>query len=184
MLIDLDIDKAPLEIVITDDNIINLTGESGSGKSFFCNNFYKNDKYLVVDTDEIFKDKEGCNDLYKKIKNYFVQNYGEDYYKYFLVKFDEYYECLLKYFEDINKTLVIDSAQFRNLKDVSKLKGSLIVMRTSVNTCYKRCIERYKYNNPNISEEEMEKYVLKKKDMFEWYKFLNDFIIRVNNYRK
>ena len=49
------------------------------------------------------------------------------------------------------------------MKDVSKLRGKLIVMRTSVNTCYERCLERYKKNNPDCTEDDYIKYSERKK---------------------
>ena len=50
------------------------------------------------------------------------------------------------------KIIVIDSAQFRNVKDINILKGTVIVMRTSVDKCYNRCIERYKINGEKYKD--------------------------------
>ena len=65
----------------------------------------------------------------------------------------------------------------KNLKD---LKGTVIVIRTSIETCYQRCLERYKNNTINYSKEDLDKYALKKQNMFNWYHSLNDFITKID----
>ena len=59
-----------------------------------------------------------------------------------ITDFDNCYLKILDYFKNSDKTIVIDSAQYRNIKDYSILKGKLIVMRTSINTCYERVLFR------------------------------------------
>ena len=49
-------DKQPLIKKLTEDNIINLTGESGSGKSTFAQNYNKD--FIIVDTDVIFGNQQ------------------------------------------------------------------------------------------------------------------------------
>ena len=93
--------------------------------------------------------------------------------------FDEFYLKALDYFKDSNKTIVIDSAQYRNIKDYFILKGQLIVMRTSIETCYERTLNRWKNNN-EFNEEEFNKFFEKKKGMFKWYKGLNKFLEEID----
>ena len=81
--------------------------------------------------------------------------------------------------KDTNKIVVIDSAQYRNIKDYSILRGKIIVMRTCVNTCYQRCLERWSSNN-QYNEEEYQKYVNKKKNISNWYHSLNKFIENID----
>jgi len=94
--------------------------------------------------------------------------------------FDEFYVRILDYFKDSDKTIIIDSAQYRNIKDYSLLKGKIIVMRTSIDTCYARVINRFKEKNPNYTIEEFKKYCNKKKGMYNWYKSLNEFIKEID----
>lgn len=89
----------------------------------------------------------------------------------------------MNYFSNIGKTIVIDSAQFRNIKDYSILKGKIIVMRTYIDTCYNRCINRWKDITVNYTNEELEKYSNKKLGMYSWYKSLNKFLENINNYK-
>ncbi len=65
-------------------------------------------------------------------------------------------------------------------KELNLLKGKVVIIRTSIEECYKRVINRWKELNKNYTEEELEKYKNKKIGMFEWYKSLNDFIINLN----
>lgn len=100
-----------------------------------------------------------------------------------MTNFDNFYLELLDYFKDIDKTLVIDSAQYRNIKDYSILKGKVIVIRTSIKTCYERVLDRWKKNRDNnYTEEEYQKYATRKRDMFDWYNNLNTFLEKINNF--
>ena len=54
LYIDLYIDNEPYIKDLTNDRIINLTGESGSGKSYFSNKYIKDHNYIVIDTDIVF----------------------------------------------------------------------------------------------------------------------------------
>lgn len=95
--------------------------------------------------------------------------------------FDEFYLKVLDYFKNVDKIIVIDSAQYRNIKDYSILKGQVIVMKTSIENYYERTLNRYKNTmEDNYNEVEFQKYANKKKDMFEWYKSLNKFLEEVD----
>ena len=60
------------------------------------------------------------------------------------------------------------------------LKGKIIIIRTCIDTCYNRTISRFKENNPNYTDEELEKYMERKKAIFKWYKFSNEFIEKID----
>ncbi len=98
---------------------------------------------------------------------------------YLFTNFNEFYLKILDYFKDSDKTIVIDSAQYRNIKDYSILKGQIIVMRTSIETCYERTLNRWKSNN-EFDEEKYQKFVNKKIGMFNWYNSLNKFLEEVD----
>ena len=70
----------------------------------------------------------------------------------------------------------------RYIKDLSIIKGKVVILRTSVNRCYRQCIERFKSKNKNASEKEIEEYAKRKKKIYEWYKFLNEFILRLDEF--
>ena len=90
--------------------------------------------------------------------------------------FDIIYKDILDYLKNSNKTIVIDTAQFRNIKDYSLLKGNVIIIRTCINKCYERCIQRYIKNHKGYTDEELNKFKNKKLCMYKWYKSLNTFI--------
>lgn len=180
--ISLYVDKEPYVKKLTNDNIINLTGQSGSGKSTYAKEHFNHDEYLIVDTDEIFsdiryKDAKGIN---KELGEHFRSKYailpncGDD--------FDLIYNDILEYCKKYDKTVVIDCAQFHCIKNINIIKGNLIVIRTCIDTCYSRSIERYKRINPNYTNEELEKYMERKKSIFKWYKYTNNFIEKIDKY--
>jgi len=173
------IDKEPYIKEITTDKIINITGESGSGKSYYTNQYMDNDDYIIIDTDEVFSRYDKSTGYNRKLGMYFRNKYSQ--LPSLFEDFDLIYNEILNYFKDTNKTIIIDSAQYRNINDISLLKGKLIVMRTSIDKCYQRCIDRWKSLNKDYTEEELKKYSDKKLGMYSWYKDINKFIIKVES---
>ena len=178
--ISLYVDKSPYIKDITNDKVINITGESGSGKSFFSENYIKDDNYIVIDTDIVFSDSLSNNLESVALRNVFINKPKN----YLITNFDDFYLKVLDYFKDSNKTIVIDSAQFRNIKDYSILKGKIIVMRTCIDTCYGRVLKRWKSINKNYDDKEYNEYAERKKGMYKWYKSLNKFIESIENNEK
>ncbi len=174
--IDEKISKEPYIKKLSDDKVINITGESGSGKSYYTKQFINNDKYIVIDTDLIFSDMK-ANEETLELRKIFKNDSKEILFN----DFDNFYLKVLNYFKNTSKTIVIDSAQFRNIKDIKIIKGYLIVMRTDIDTCYKRCINRYKNNHPNSTAEEIAKFKTRKKEIYKWYHSLNGFLIKIDN---
>lgn len=184
ILIELNIDKEPYIKNITNDKIINLTGESGSGKSYYTNKYKNNDEYVIIDTDILFSNQLTENKYILDLRKIIISSHGKDLKSILILYFDECYKIILNYFKDTDKTIIIDSAQYRNLKDISLLKGQVIVIRTCINTCYKRCIERFEQKFPYATAEEKDKYISKKKSIYNWYESLNDFILKVDEYKR
>lgn len=176
----LDIDKEPYIKTITNDKVINLTGESGSGKSYFSNQWINDSNYIIIDTDIVFGNRPYNNKYEAELQKIFIDKYGDNLRNVLIEGFDECYDFILNYLKLEDKIIVIDSAQYRNMKDLTKLKGQIIIMRTCINTCYKRCLERYNKILPNATDKEKQKYAEKKKKMYTWYKSLNDFILKVD----
>ena len=172
LLISRFIDKDPYIKNITNDKIINITGESGSGKSTYTSKYLNNDNYILIDTDLIFNNAPTDNKYIVELRNLFQDKTKED----IISDFDNFYKILINYFKDNDKTIIIDSAQYRNIKDYTLLKGKVIIMRTSTETCYNRCLNRWKDKNKNYKEEDFKKYTDKKKNMFKNNKGLNKFI--------
>ncbi len=78
----------------------------------------------------------------------------------------------------IDKTLVIDSGQFRHLKNYSLLKGKLIIIRTSIIESISRAFKRFDLKYPNATEAEREEHKMKKYTAYELHKKFNTLIIK------
>lgn len=184
LLINRFIDKEPYIKKITDDMVINLTGQSGSGKSYYANEHFNNEDYVIVDTDEIFSDKRfsETTGINKELGNMFREKYKD--LPNLTEDFDMIYDEILDYCKNIGKTVVIDCAVFHTIKDIRKLKGTVIIIRTSIDTCYNRTISRWidnhKQNNWDYTEDELIKYKERKKKIYDWYKFSNEFIKKID----
>lgn len=182
--ISLYVSKEPYIKEITKDNVINLTGQSGSGKSFYAKEKFNTDEYEVIDTDEVLSDKRfaKATGLNKEIGEYLrnkyetLPNLSDD--------FDLIYNEILNYCKNINKTIVIDCAQFHCIKDLSLLKGKIIIIRTDIDTCYNRTISRWinnhTENNIEYNEEELQAFKDRKKSIYKWYKGSNEFIRKID----
>ena len=170
--ISLYVDKEPYIKNLTEDKIINITGESGSGKSYYANKYLNDDNYIVIDTDLIFGNKPTNNEDCLTIREIFKDKPNDI----LISNFDHCYSKILEHYKNSDKTIVIDSAQYRNIKDYSILKGKLIVIRTSIDTCYERVLSRWKNINKEYTVEEYCKYAERKKGMFKWYKSINKFL--------
>lgn len=176
--------KEPYIKCLTKDNVINLTGQTGSGKSTYAKNHFSSDKYEIIDTDEIFVDSrfEKSNGLNRSLGEYFRKKYEklpqlED-------NFDLIYKEIMDYCKNLDKTIVIDCAKFHCCKDYSILKGKIIIIRTDIDTCYDRAIsrwiEKHKNNKSNDFEQELNNYKERKKRIYLWYKETNEFIKNID----
>ena len=144
-----------------------------------CKQWEDNDNYIVIDTDRVFG-KAPCKNKYEeKIKNIIDSVYSNDIEKILYENVDMWYKMIIDLLKDTGKIVVINSAMLKYIKDLSIIKGKIIILRTSINKCYERCIQRFKEKNPNATEEEIREYSTRKKKMYEWYNYLNDFILKV-----
>ena len=177
LFISLNVDKKPYVKNVSNDPIINLTGESGSGKSFYAQQYLNDNNYIVIDTDLVFASFDIATGYNKEFGEYLRNKY--EVLPVLFNDFDLIYQEILNYFKDCEKTIVIDSALFKAMKDISKLKGKIIVMRTSVDTCYSRCLERFKGNFPNAKDEDFKNYADRKSHIYKWYLELNKFLEKI-----
>ena len=176
LYINLYIDKEPYIKELTTDKVINITGESGSGKSYYIENILNKNDCIIIDTDIVFSEKESDNIDSVKLRELFKDKPKD----YTITNFDDFYLSTLNYFKDTNKTIIIDSAQYRNIKDYSILKGKIIVLRTCIDNCYERVLNRWKNINNNYNEEDFRKYRERKKGMYSWYKSINNFLDNID----
>ena len=176
--------KEPYIKELSKDKIINLTGQSGSGKSYYANKNFNNDNFIIIDTDDVLSDKrfEEATGINKELGLYFRNKYET--LPNLLEDFDLIYKEIIDYCKDIDKTIVIDCAQFHCIKDIKILRGKIIIIRTDIDTCYQRTIDRWinKHKERNISytKEELDNFAARKMGIYKWYKGSNDFIRKID----
>lgn len=179
-LITMHISREPYIKKLTNDKVLNITGQSGAGKSSYSKQYQNNVNYLVIDTDLVFSEqqKDASAGINKELYTYFKKKYktppslSED--------FDLIYDEILNYCKDKNKTIIIDCAQIHQIKDITKLKGELIILRTSIDTCYSRCLERYIQQVKEFDKEKYDIYAQRKLALYSWYNDSNEFIKRID----
>lgn len=179
LLIAINWDKDIYKKKLTNDKIINITGESGSGKSYYTSKYIEDSNYIVIDTDLIFGNNVYDDKIIDALKRRMFLRFGFNYKNKLIDNFDACYKVIVNYFKKSDKTTVIDSGQYRNMKKLNNLKGEVIVLRTSIDKCYERCIKRYKHNK-DASKMDLEMYVNKKKKMYVYYHKLNEFLTKID----
>lgn len=183
-------DKDDISLHLTDDNILNITGMIGSGKSTMADKYRNDDNYIVISLDCLYKgqDKENSNihveNINKIIKEKFPQKDN-------ISNFSEYYMIILKYIKDENKIGVIEGQQIYRYLNPNELKGSVVVKRTSMFHCWHRSIarhikKRYKlYKNKEITFKKFISnswYWIKRRTcQLKYYKNINVFLNELYN---
>ena len=163
--IDEKIDKGLYYKKISNDKVINITGEGGSGKSTLANEYRTSDDYAVVDYDLVLLDPPQGTVEYE-LKQMLLSKYGKDLFASITevgmdkVKenFTTIYLETLHYLSSKNKTIVLDGTQLRFIDDVKKIKGELVVLRPSLQTCVARSVDRFCQKHPDATPEEIQKY--------------------------
>lgn len=138
------IDEKDIEIKCTNDNIINITGMIGAGKTTTANQYRTDSKYIVISLDCLYRgqDKENMNKETERINQLLSKKFPlQDNEKYFKLYYDE----ILNYISSVNKpiTWVIEGQHIYRYLNFEDLKGTLIVKRTCLINCWKRSIIRH-----------------------------------------
>ena len=151
-------DKNDYEKVLTNDNVINIIGTSGSGKtttSLKC--IRGNDDYIVINCDKLLE-LPGSNEKEDKelpiIRNILKDRYGD-------IKqgkdFINCYNDIIDYFKKKNKKILMEGNLILGIDPITQLKGKVIVKRTGVIKSYIRAVKR-DYPNEYFMKLEIEKY--------------------------
>lgn len=163
------LDKDPYIRNITNDKVINLIGQNGSGKTFYSKTNFLTDDYLIIELDDIFNGSVLNKELSIYLKNKYneIPDLGDN--------FDLIYKGILDCYSKYDKTIVILSSKFHCIKDPTILKGKVIILRTCVDTCYERCINKY-IENTDKEDLELDRFKRRMLKMYNWYKPINQFI--------
>ena len=147
-------DQDDYQKTLTEDDIVNITGEKGSGKSYDASRL-EDDNHLVVHLDSIFLE-EG-NEYHKtsnEVKEYLLNKYHE--LDISLLE-KEYYQDIINFIKEKNKKGIIEGITLTDINDISILKGKVIVKRTGVLKSFLRTIKR-DYHNKYFMDQETEKH--------------------------
>ena len=129
---------------ISDDDIINVTGSVGSGKSTYGRKYRSNTDYIVIGFDSISSDMDPytMNEDIVNLRKILLDKYND-------LTLDEmvYYDDIVEYIKGKNKKGIIEGGHIMHVDDISKLKGTVIVKRTARFKCYYRSAYR-DFKNP------------------------------------
>ena len=145
---------------LTNDNIVNVIGTKGSGKTTSSLKYIDNDDYIVINCDRLFElpsaekeDKEltkirkMLNDKYGKL------NMNSD--------FTNCYNDIVEYILGKNKKGLIEGNVIQNV-DPNLLKGKIIIKRTASYKSFKRAVKRDYQNEYFMNlEKKKHKYLYK-----------------------
>ena len=153
-------DKDDFVKELTKDDIINVVGTKGSGKTTLSLKYIDDDDYIVINTDKLFglpsndkQDKELDTIRKMLIDKYKVIPNGEEFYK--------TYNDIIDYVKTKNKKVLIEGNSIIEM-DPKYIKGTIIIKRTAVLKSFKRAVKR-DYNNEYFMnlEKEKHKYIYK-----------------------
>lgn len=142
---------------ITNDDIFNIAGEKGSGKSYFGNSKDKNIEYNVVHLDVVFL-PEGNNkhNFSEEIRKVLIKRFDDDLNPNIYFESD-YYPTIIEYLKSTSKASFIEGGSIADIHNISRIKGTVIVKRTGVLKCLYRAIKR-DYCNKYFMKKEIEKH--------------------------
>lgn len=193
-------DKEDLIFNISDKNIINITGITGSGKSTLGKELSINNGYELLNFDWIFGygyDKDKISNKIKGIINTLYIKYPEikekDFFRWknnkeenLRIK-ERYTKYATKFYnyiiENIEGNIIIEGMQFLDYINTNDLKGKLVIRRTSLFNCYIRAFRRdvsecyKKYKEKKIKLKDLiDKVIERIKFPISSYKKINKYI--------
>lgn len=134
-------DKEDIEISFTNDDVINITGIMGSGKTTLAREIKKQTNYELVSLDWMFgaslKNRpENIYNILVSFKNMHPEICcKKNYYEYA----NEIYDYLLK---NMVKSVILEGRHIYRYINPNILKGKIIIKRTSLINSYKRAFKR------------------------------------------
>ena len=133
-------DQPDYSTELTTDNIINILGTKGSGKTTLTTDYLNNDNYIVINCDRLLElpsqeeeDKELTTIRILLKDKYNIPKIKED--------FTKYYNDIIEYILDKKKTAIIEGNVLEDM-DLSLLKGKIIIKRTAIIKSFIRAIKR------------------------------------------
>ena len=184
------IDKDDYVKELTKDDVVNIIGSKGSGKTTSTIKYIDDDDYIVVNLDSLHNapgSKERDKEL-DNIRKLLIDKYGS-------IKDDEEfittYNEIVKYAKDKKKKLLIEGNSIQGIEP-KDLKGTVIVKRTATVKCYIRSVKRDYHNEYFMNlEKEKHKHIYKltrfkniskrRKKIFKEVKELDEYIDKLKS---
>ena len=145
---------------LTSDDVINVLGTKGSGKTTSSLEYINDDNYIVINCDRLLELPSGEEEDKEltKVRSLLKDKYGE-------IKegleFIDCYNDIVDYILKKKKKSLIEGNLVQEV-DVTKLKGKVIVKRTAVIKSFIRAVKRdYKNEYFMKLEKEQHKYLYK-----------------------
>lgn len=127
---------------LTNDNVINVIGTKGSGKTTSTLKYINDDDYIVINCDSLYEmpaDNIVEDKYLTEIKNMLKKKYGNIFEG---EKFINCYNDILDFVNQRNKKVLIEGNVIYDIKPITLLKGMVIVKRTGIIKCFIRVIKR------------------------------------------
>ncbi len=150
-------DKRDLVVYMTEDNIINITGMMGSGKSTLGRKIKEENNIELISLDWIFgygrnNMPQKINLITKNLEKIYPETKNQIIFRYFNnkkkdkaieIKYYEYTEKFYQYLcENVSKPIIIEGRHIYEYINKEKIKGKIIIKRTSLLHSYKRAFKR------------------------------------------
>ena len=137
-------DRKDYVVQITDDNIINIVGSVGSGKSTYARKYKNNKDYLIIGLDSLYsnKDPDTLNNDILELRTMLKEKYGTIDKNNFI-----YYDDIVNYIKAKDKKGIIEGYNLIKINDILKFRGHVIVKRTPRFKCFYRSVLR-DFKNP------------------------------------
>lgn len=127
---------------LTNDDVINVIGTKGSGKTTSTLKYINDNHYIVINCDRLYEmptDKIVEDKYLTDIKNMLKKKYGKIY------EGEEFINCyndILDFIKKKKKKALIEGNVIYDIKPITSLKGTIIVKRTGIIKCFIRTIKR------------------------------------------
>lgn len=127
---------------LTDDDVINVIGTKGSGKTTSTIKYIYDDDYIVINCDRLYDmptDKIVEDKFLIEIKDMLKKKYGK------ICEGETFINCyndILDFIKKKDKKALIEGNVIYDIKPITSLKGIIIVKRTGIIKCFIRTIKR------------------------------------------
>ena len=127
---------------LTDDDVINVIGTKGSGKTTSTLKYIEDEDCIVINCDRLYEmptDKVVDDKYLTEIKDLLKNKYGK------ICEGEEFINCyngILDFIKRKNKKALIEGNVIYDIKPITLLKGTIIVKRTGIIKCFIRAVKR------------------------------------------